>query len=85
MATIKSQMVLNDGMSAVLKKITNALDLTLASFEQMQRASDNAVDVSGIKAVRGAIAGAGDAVDEMAESYRRADQDERIKQNMRWG
>ena len=85
MATIKSQMVLNDGMSAVLKKITNALDLTLASFEQMQRASDNAVDVSGIKAVRGAIAGAGDAVDEMAESYRRAAQEERLNQNMRRG
>ena len=41
MATIKSQMVLNDGMSVVLKKITAALDTTLSSFEQIQRLSGN--------------------------------------------
>ena len=36
MATIKSQMVLNDGMSVVLKKITSALDTTLSSFEMVK-------------------------------------------------
>ena len=45
MATIKSQMALNDGMSVVLKKITAALDTTLSSFEQIQRLSGNAMDV----------------------------------------
>lgn len=76
MATIKSQMTLNDGMSAVLKKITSALDITLASFEQVQRASGNAMDVSKIEAARGALADASNAVDELAENYRRAAQEE---------
>lgn len=75
-ATIKSQMVLNDGMSSVLKKITSALDLTLASFEQVQRASGNAVDVANIEAARAGLVDAGNAVDEMAENYRRAAQEE---------
>ena len=86
MATIKSQMVLNDGMSAVLKKITSALDATLASFEQVQRASGSAMDVAGIEAARGALASAGNAVDEMAENYRRAAQEEeRLNQNIHEG
>lgn len=86
MATIKSQMVLNDGMSAVLKKITSALDTTLASFEQIQRASGNAMDVAGIEAARGALADAGSAVDEMADNYRRAAQEEeRLNRNIHEG
>ena len=72
MATIKSQMALNDGMSAVLKKITSALDTTLASFEQVQRASGNAMDVSEIEAARAELAEAGNLVDDLADSYRRA-------------
>lgn len=76
MATIKSQMTLNDGMSAVLKKITKALDITLASFEQVQQASGNAVNVATIEAARGALVDAGNAADEMAENYRRAAQEE---------
>ena len=75
-ATIKSQMALNDGMSSVLKKITSALDLTLASFEQVQRASGNAVDVANIEAARAGLVDASNAVDEMAENYRRAAQEE---------
>lgn len=86
MATIKSQMALNDGMSAVLKKITSALDVTLSSFEQIQRASGNAMDVAEIEAARGALADASNAVDEMAENYRRAAQEEeRLNQNIQAG
>ena len=76
MATIKSQMTLNDSMSSVLKKITQALDLTLASFEQVQRASGSALNVAEIEAARGALADASSAVDQMAENYRRAAQEE---------
>ena len=75
MATIKSQMALNDGMSVVLKKITAALDTTLASFEQIQRLSGNTMDVAEIEAARGALADASNAVDEMADNYRRAAQE----------
>ena len=85
-ATIKSQMALNDGMSAVLKKITSALDTTLASFEQIQRASGNAMDVAEIEAARGALADASSAVDGMAENYRRAAQEEeRLNQGIHEG
>lgn len=76
MATIKSQMVLNDGMSGVLKKITSALDTTLASFEMVQRASGSAVDVANIEAARSQLASASRAVDDMADGYRRAAQEE---------
>ena len=45
-------MVLNDGMSAVLKRITSALDTTLNAFEQVQRASGRAVDAAQIAQAR---------------------------------
>ncbi len=76
MATIKSQMVLNDGISGVLKKITSALDTTLASFEMVQRASGSAVDVANIEAARVQLADASRAVDDLADGYRRAAQEE---------
>ena len=76
MATIKSQMVLNDGMSVVLKKITSALDTTLSSFEMVQRASGSAIDVANIEAARAQLADASRAVDDMADSYHRAAQEE---------
>ena len=86
MATIKSQMALNDGMSVVLKKITAALDTTLSSFEQIQRLSGNTMDVAEIEAARGALADASNAVDEMADNYRRAAQEEeRLNQNIHEG
>ncbi len=86
MATIKSQMVLNDGWSGVLKKMTRALDLTLTSFEQVQRASGKAMDVTAIEAARGALVEASSAVDEMAENYRRAAQEEeKLNKNINQG
>ena len=76
MATIKSQMVLNDGISGVLKKIVSALDTTLNSFEQVQRASGNTVDVSAINAARAGLVEAARDVNDMADGYRRAVQEE---------
>lgn len=76
MATIKSQMVLNDGMSAVLRKITSALDTTLAAFEQMQRASGEAIELATIEAARGELVGARQATDQWAESFSRAAEEE---------
>lgn len=76
MATIKSQMTLNDGMSSVLKKITAALDTTLSAFEQVQMASGNAVDAANIEAARAALVEANREVDDMAEGYRKAKEQE---------
>jgi phage tape measure protein len=77
-ATIRSQMVLNDGISGVLKRITNGLSTTLNAFEQVQRASGRAVDVTQIQAARAALAEANRDVDNMAEAYRRAAQQEEV-------
>ncbi len=87
MATIRSQMVLNDGISGVLKRITNGLSTTLNAFEQVQRASGRAVDVTQIQAARAALAEANRDVDNMAEAYRRAAQQEEVlnKGASKWG
>lgn len=78
MATIRSQMVLNDGISKVLRKINTALNTTLNAFEQVQRASGNAVDTAQIQAARAALVEANREVDNMAEGYRRAAQQEEV-------
>lgn len=78
MASIRSQMVLNDGISGVLRKINTALNTTLNAFEQVQRASGNAVDTAQIQAARAALMEANREVDNMAEGYRRAAQQEEV-------
>jgi len=71
-ATIKSQLSLNDGMSAVLKKITFALDTTLGTFEQMQRASGEAIDVDSITKARGLLVEANADFEQMVNEMARA-------------
>jgi hypothetical protein len=69
-------MTLNDGMSAVLKKVTAALDTTLGAFEQVQQASGQAMDATVIQEARAQLAEASSEVDELAEGYRRAAEQE---------
>lgn len=86
MATIRSQMVLNDGMSAVLKRITSALDTTLNAFEQVQRASGRAVDAAQIAQARSQLVGAIAGIQDMADGYRRAaEQEENLNRGLRTG
>lgn len=86
MASIRSQMVLNDGMSSVLRKITSALDTTLNAFEQVQRASGRAVDAASIAQARSQLVGANAEITEMAEGYRRAaEQEEKLNHGLRTG
>lgn len=86
MATIRSQMVLNDGMSAVLKRITSALDTTLNAFEQVQRASGRAVDAAQIAQARSQLVGANAEIKEMADGYRRAaEREENLNRGLRTG
>lgn len=77
-ATIRSQMVLNDGISGVLRKINTALNTTLNAFEQVQRASGRAVDTAQIQAARAALVQANNEVDQMADAYRRAAEQEEV-------
>lgn len=86
MATMRSQMILNDGMSAVLKKITAALDTTLSAFEQVQRASGRAVNAAQIEQARGQLVEANNEIQQMADNYSRAaKQEEQLNQSIRSG
>ena len=86
MATIKSQMALDDGMSRVLSKIVNGLNTTLDAFEQVQRVSGSALDVANIEAARAGLAEAGAEVRAMEEYFRQAaEQEERLNQGVKQG
>lgn len=86
MATIRSQMVLNDKMSTVLRRITSALDTTLNAFEQVQRASGRAVDATQIAQARSQLVGANAEIQDMADGYRRAaEQEENLNRGLRSG
>lgn len=76
MASIKSQMTLNDGMSAVLKKITSALDTTLHCFEQVQEVSGQAIDTELIKSAHLELAQANNQIRAMEDGYKKAAQEE---------
>ena len=52
MATIRTAIQITDGMTPGLRSITNALNMTISSFEALQTASHNAVDTSSIQRAR---------------------------------
>ena len=72
MATIKSALVLNDRMSAVLNKINTAMGTVIDSCESMQMATGQSVDVHHWDAARVAIGEAGAAINEFDDAYRSA-------------
>ena len=74
MASVKTAIQLYDGMSPGLKAITNALNITISSFEAMQRASSNAIDTSSIQAAREQLNKAEIAFDEIEQEIRQANQ-----------
>lgn len=76
MATIKSQLVLSDGMSAVLEKINNELTLTLNSFKQVQFASEVAIDNIAISEACAELVETNSALDEMEEHFNSAAKEE---------
>lgn len=76
MATIKSQMVLNDGMSSILKKITHVLDFTIHSFEDMKRASGEAFDPAVFQATYAEIGQINEQMDKMERYYIKAAQNQ---------
>jgi hypothetical protein len=65
-------MALNDGMSAVLKKITRSLDTTISAFEEMQKASGKSMDTKLLKSAHTMLAQCNDEIDQMADEYERA-------------
>ena len=74
MATIRTAIQIHDGMTPALRSITNALNMTISSFESLQVASGNAIDSSSIRAARTELNGAGIVLDEIEQEIRQANE-----------
>lgn len=86
MATIKTAIALYDGVTAPLQAMHRAMNIVLNSFEAMQRASGNSVDVSSIQEAREELARAGAAFDSIEEHIREAgNQQDRFNRRIKDG
>ena len=74
MATIQTSIRLFDGMTPVLRSITTALNITVSSFEAMQRASSQSVDTASLQSAREELARASAQLNEIEQSVRAAGQ-----------
>ena len=86
MATIRTAIALYDGVTSPLRSMQKAMGIVLNSFESMQRASSNAVDVSAIQEAREELARAETAFDSIEQNIRDAnDQQQRFNRSIRDG
>lgn len=84
MATIRTAIALYDGVTAPLQAMHKAMNIVLNSFEAMQRASGNSVDVSSIQEAREELARAGAAFDSIEQNIRDAgNQQDRFNRRIR--
>ena len=73
MATIRTAIQLQDGMTGPLKGMINALNITMNSFEALQSASSNAIDTGSIQAARAELNRAEIAFNDVEREIREAD------------
>lgn len=86
MATIRTAIALYDGVTAPLQAMHKAMNIVLNSFEAMQRASGNSVDVSSIQEAREELARAGADFDSIEQNIRDAgNQQDRFNRRIRDG
>lgn len=86
MATIRTAIALYDGVTAPLQAMHKAMNIVLNSFEAMQRASGNSVDVSSIQEAREELARAGAAFDSIEQNIRDAgNQQDRFNRKIKDG
>lgn len=69
MGAIKTSIVLNDGMTAVLQKINRAMNLTIGTFETMQKTASMSVSTNQIAKMHGAMNEVNDVINEISRSY----------------
>lgn len=72
MASIRSQLVLTDGMTAPLRSINKALNLVLNSFEAVQGASSRSIDTAAIQEAREELARVNQQLDELEQNTNRS-------------
>lgn len=74
MATIKTSLMIHDGMTGAIQKMYRAVNILVESFEEVQRTSGKAVDTSNLREARQLAAESAAAWDQMADHIREADQ-----------
>lgn len=74
MATVRTSIQLTNGMTPALRQMANSLNMVLSSFEAVQRASSETVDVSAIQAARAELNKAEITFNEIEQEIREADQ-----------
>ena len=71
MASIRTAIELHDVISSPLMHISNALNMTISSFEEMQSTANNSFDSSNFDGARVEIEAANAELDEMIQNIRR--------------
>ncbi|HBF3974272.1 TPA: tape measure protein, partial [Clostridioides difficile] len=77
MATIQTSIKIFDGMTPALRHMTNAMNIVLSSFEQLQRTSSNAIDANSIRTAREELARAEAGFDRLEQQIRESDNQQR--------
>ncbi|HGS9982864.1 TPA: tape measure protein [Clostridioides difficile] len=77
MATIQTSIRIFDGMTPAFRHMTNAMNIVLSSFEQLQRTSSNAVDANSIRTAREELARAEAGFDRLEQQIRESDNQQR--------
>lgn len=86
MATIKSQMTLNDGMSVVLRHITKNMQALNGSFIAMQQSCDNAVHLKNFEAASTALGYQLTMAEQLTNEYQQtAQQVQQVNQTIQQG
>ena len=77
MATIQTSIRIFDGMTPAFRHMTNAMNIVLSSFEQLQRTSSNAIDANSIRTAREELARAEAGFDRLEQQIRESDNQQR--------
>ncbi|HBF9426558.1 TPA: tape measure protein [Clostridioides difficile] len=77
MATIQTSIRIFDGMTPAFRHMTNAMNIVLSSFEQLQRTSSNAVNANSIIRAREELARAEAGFDRLEQQIRESDNQQR--------
>lgn len=70
MGAVRSNLVINDGMTPTLRRINKAMGLMLGNFEAVQRASGKSINTANLTAARQEINRANAELDNMERNYR---------------
>ncbi|VIG06750.1 tail tape measure protein [Clostridioides difficile] len=77
MATIQTSIRIFDGMTPAFRHMTNAMNIVISSFEQLQRTSSNAIDTNSIRTAREELARAEAGFDRLEQHIRETDEQQR--------